>query len=171
MCVTLFFHFLPCFPSLCLITILIHFTFFFFLFFLYSFQAYVCYFFQIFIFSSNDSPSKIIKNIFYFMGKALFVLKIFKYFVIFSLLFHNFQIQKHKWKWKKLTDILICSQKYVLILSDITTKWSVLIKGFFWGGGFNPCKAEEPLWGMELQEKKHKKDHRIQKICLERTYS
>ena len=102
------------------------------------------------------------------MGKALFVLKIFKYFVIFSLLFHNFQIQKDKWKWKKLTDILICSQKYVQILSDITTKSSVLIKGFFFfggGGGFNPYKAEEPLRGMELQEKKHKKDHRIQKIC------
>ena len=34
-----------------------------------------------------------------------------------------------------------------------------------------PCKAEQPLRGMELQEKKHKKDYRIQKICLERTYS
>ena len=37
--------------------------------------------------------------------------------------------------------------------------------------GFTPCKAEKPLQGMELQEKKHKKDYRIQKICLERTYS
>ena len=37
--------------------------------------------------------------------------------------------------------------------------------------GFTPSKAEQPLWGMELQEKKHKKDYRIQKICLERTYS
>ena len=36
--------------------------------------------------------------------------------------------------------------------------------------GFTPCKAEQPLQGMELQEKKHKKDYRIQKICLERTY-
>ena len=32
-------------------------------------------------------------------------------------------------------------------------------------------KAEQPLQGMELQEKKHKKDYRVQKICLERTYS
>ena len=32
-------------------------------------------------------------------------------------------------------------------------------------------KAEQPLRGMELQAKKHKKDYRIQKICLERTYS
>ena len=37
--------------------------------------------------------------------------------------------------------------------------------------GFTPCKAEQPLPGIELQEKKHKKDYRIQKICLERTYS
>ena len=37
--------------------------------------------------------------------------------------------------------------------------------------GFTPCKAEQPLRGMELQEKKHKKDYRIQKIYLERTYS
>ena len=32
-------------------------------------------------------------------------------------------------------------------------------------------KAEQQLWVMELPEKKHKKDYRIQKICLERTYS
>ena len=37
--------------------------------------------------------------------------------------------------------------------------------------GFTPCKAEQPLCGMKLQEKKHKKEYRIQKICLERTYS
>ena len=30
--------------------------------------------------------------------------------------------------------------------------------------------AEQLLLGMELQEK-HKKDYRLQKICLERTYS
>ena len=37
--------------------------------------------------------------------------------------------------------------------------------------GFTPCKAEQPLQGKELQEKKRKKKYRIQKICLERTYS
>ena len=42
---------------------------------------------------------------------------------------------------------------------------------FFFKLGFTPCKAEQPLRGMELQEKKHKKNYRIQKICLERTYS
>ena len=33
-----------------------------------------------------------------------------------------------------------------------------------------PCKAEQPLQGMELEEKKHKKEYRIEKICLKRTY-
>ena len=37
--------------------------------------------------------------------------------------------------------------------------------------GFTPSKAEQPLPGIKLQEKKHKKDNRMQKICLERTYS
>ena len=37
--------------------------------------------------------------------------------------------------------------------------------------GFTPCKAEQRLRGMELQEKKTEKDCSIQEICLERTYS
>ena len=37
--------------------------------------------------------------------------------------------------------------------------------------GFTPCKAEQPLRDMELQEMKHKKDYMIHKICLERSYS
>ena len=36
-------------------------------------------FYEIFIFSPNDSPSKTIKNVFYFIEKALFVLEIFKF--------------------------------------------------------------------------------------------
>ena len=40
----------------------------------------------------------------------------------------------------------------------------------FWLG-FTPCKAEQPLRGMELQEKETQKDFSIQEICLERTYS
>ena len=34
---------------------------------------------QIFIFSPNDSPSKTLKNIFYFIEKALFVLEVIKF--------------------------------------------------------------------------------------------
>ena len=44
-------------------------------------------------------------------------------------------------------------------------------KFFFFKLGFTPCKTEQPLRGMELPENKHKKDYRIQKICLEKTYS
>ena len=33
--------------------------------------------------------------------------------------------------------------------------------------GFTPCKAEQPLRGMELQEKEARS---IQEICLEKTY-
>ena len=45
----------------------------------YSIKACVCYFYQIFIFSLNDSSSKTMKNVFYFILKALFLLKIFKF--------------------------------------------------------------------------------------------
>ena len=36
-------------------------------------------FYEILILSPNDNPSKIIKNVFYFNKKALFVLEIFKF--------------------------------------------------------------------------------------------
>ena len=36
---------------------------------------------------------------------------------------------------------------------------------------FTPCKAEQPLWGMVLQEQEVQKDWSIEEICLERTYS
>ena len=36
-------------------------------------------FYQFFIFSPNDSPLKAMKNAFYFIKKALFVLEIFKF--------------------------------------------------------------------------------------------
>ena len=42
---------------------------------------------------------------------------------------------------------------------------------FFFFFNFTPCKANQPLRGMELQERKHTEDYRIQKICLERTCS
>ena len=39
--------------------------------------------------------------------------------------------------------------------------------------GFTPCKAEQPLQGMGLQEKETQKDIQegIQEISLEKTYS
>ena len=41
----------------------------------------------------------------------------------------------------------------------------------FFNWGFTPCKAEQPLKGMELQEKEAQKDYSIQEICLGRTYN
>ena len=43
-------------------------------------------FYRIFIFPSNDTPSKTIKSVFYFIKKALFVLEIFKFFPFLSTL-------------------------------------------------------------------------------------
>ena len=50
-------------------------------------KACVHYFYQIFIFSPNDSPSKTMKNAFYFIKKALFVLEIIKFFCFRPSLF------------------------------------------------------------------------------------
>ena len=50
-------------------------------------------FYQILIFSSNDSPSITMKNVFYFIEKALFVLEIFK-FLYFFLSFPHFPDSK-----------------------------------------------------------------------------
>ena len=46
-------------------------------------------FYQIFIFSSNDQPSKAMKNVFYFIKKA-FCSRDIQFFVIFPLPFHTF---------------------------------------------------------------------------------
>ena len=43
-------------------------------------------FYEIFIFSPNDSPSKTIEIVFYFIEKALFVLEIFKFLQFFPFL-------------------------------------------------------------------------------------
>ena len=42
--------------------------------------------FLFFIFSPDDSPSKVIKDFFHFIEKALFVLEMFKFFLFFSAL-------------------------------------------------------------------------------------
>ena len=52
-------------------------------------KACVHYFYQIFIFSPNDSPSKTMKNAFYFIKKALFVLEIIKFFCFRRSLFFS----------------------------------------------------------------------------------
>ena len=59
-------------------------------------------FYQIFIFSPNGNPSKIMKNVFLFHPKSSFRSQDIQVFVVFSLPFYTFQIQKDKWKWNNL---------------------------------------------------------------------
>ena len=68
-------------------------------------------------------------------------------------------------------------QKYIRVLQYKKT-WKPRIKAqnkskdmVFFQLGFTPCKAEQPLQGMELQEKEAQKNYSIQETCLERTYS
>ena len=59
-------------------------------------------FYQIFIFLSNDSPSKTMKKCFLFHLKISFHSRDIQIFVIFSLPFQNYKIQKGKQKWNNL---------------------------------------------------------------------
>ena len=58
-------------------------------------------FYQMFIFSTNDSFLKTMKR-FSFHLKSSFGSQDIQIFVIFSLPFHTFQIQKGKWKSNNL---------------------------------------------------------------------
>ena len=53
------------------------------------FKACVCYFLLKFYFWPNDSPSKTMKNVFYFIQKALFVLEIFTFLYFHLPLFFS----------------------------------------------------------------------------------
>ena len=60
-------------------------------------------FYQIFIFSSSDRPSKTMKNVFYFILKALFVLEIFNFLSFFpSPSFPHSPDSKGQMKWNNL---------------------------------------------------------------------
>ena len=65
------------------------------------FKPCVCYFLSNFYFLPNDSPSKA-EKCFLFHLKSSFCSQDFQIFVILSLPFHTFQIQKNKWKWNNL---------------------------------------------------------------------
>ena len=55
-------------------------------------------FYQIFIFSPNDSLLKTMKKCFLFHLKSTFCSRDIQIFVIFSIPFHTFQLQNDKWK-------------------------------------------------------------------------
>ena len=59
------------------------------------------------------------------------------------------------------------------LLANRLFKFSLLQKQavIFFKLWFTAWKAEQPLQGMELQEKEAQQDYSIYEICLERTYS
>ena len=59
-------------------------------------------FYQIFIFSQNDSPLKTMTDVFLFHLKSSSPSRDIQIFVIFSFPFDIFQILKDKWKWNNL---------------------------------------------------------------------
>ena len=61
-------------------------------------------FYQIFIFSPNDNPSKIEKCILFHLKSSLFLSS--QIFVIFPLPLHTFQIQKNRGKEEKVFKIV-----------------------------------------------------------------
>ena len=64
-------------------------------------------------------------------------------------------------------DSIYWNSKSSVIIVELTL---VVKKLFFKKSGFTPYKAEQPLRGMELQEKEAQKGYSRQEICLERTY-
>ena len=63
----------------------------------------------------------------------------------------HFTIQKKKKSWKPLHNAIKYKKWYECF-------FTIIKKELFLKGGFTPCKAEQPLRGMELQEKKAQKD-------------
>ena len=62
-------------------------------------------------------------------------------------------------------------QEFQSVIHTLNLNIFSLIFFFFFKLLFTPCKAEQPLQGMDLQEKETQKDQGTQEICLERTYS
>ena len=76
-------------------------------------------------------------------------------------------------QWKVLTTRILW-QFFMTNLSEFFQYFLFYCKIFFlflFKLRFTPCKAEQPLKGIELQEKESQKDYIIQEICWERTYS
>ena len=82
---------------------------------------------------------------------------------LFERLLVLFHLTSIKFSWS--TPLLMCLS--LATLTSIRTGLQLLSLTI----GFTPCKAEQLLWGMELQQKEAPKDYSIQEICLDRTYS
>ena len=82
-----------------------------------TFKACFCYFLSNFYFSINDSLSKTMKKVFYFIWKALFILEIFNFLLLpSSPLF--LPISHCSWGWSKINlkvyDIMNCLNKNLI---------------------------------------------------------
>ena len=73
-------------------------------------KAFVHYFLSNLYFLPNDSPSKTMKNVFYFIWKALFVLNIFNFLYFFPLFFFPVSHCFRGWSKKnlKVYDVINC---------------------------------------------------------------
>ena len=71
-------------------------------------KASVRYFVSNFYFLTKWKPFKNYEKCFLSHLKSSFGSRDIQFFVIFSLPFHTFQIQKDKWKWNNLCHELIC---------------------------------------------------------------
>ena len=73
--------------------------------------------------------------------------------------------------FKKVDQFYLSSKKLTKYQNTVLFKYYCITFFFKKKLGFTPCRAEQPLQGMELQEKEAQNDYSIQEICLERTYS
>ena len=98
------------------------------------------FFYQFFIFSPNDSPSKTMKSIFYFIEKALFVFKIFKFLWLFPFVFTLFWYKRSNGIGKfmswiglhKFADVIFeTTQQPLYITSSNLVRWYRNNKGIF----------------------------------------
>ena len=103
-------------------------------------------FYQTFIFSLNDSPSKTVKNVFYLIWKVLFVLEIFTFLYFFPSFPH---IPDSKWQMEvewfmmswiglhKVADVIFeVTRKLLYIISSNLVR-CVNNKGIFLNSFFN----------------------------------
>ena len=86
------------------------------------FKACVCYFLSKFYLSPNDSPSKNMKNVFYFIKKALFILKIFKFLYFHLPLFFSLSA----------TASVVGPRKILKVYDSIDCISKNLFTHFFW---------------------------------------
>ena len=100
---------------------------------IYVFKACVRYFYRIFIFSANDGPSKTMKNDFYFMKKALFVLEIIEFLYFHLPLFFSHSAIALEDDWR-----------YILKFGGIICLYKNLITHFVW------CLGKVKRYDIEL---------------------